>query len=211
VFAARHGPGIILLGSGTERPLARQVLRRLRQATVQKTQDMCGATALSDLPDLVQSFDCLLTPDTGLMHMAAEAGVPVLAFFLSSAWCFETGPYGSGHRIWQAMTACAPCVETKSCPHQVKCLVPFRSQDFLAQLAEECSPDRPEGLVEFSSGFDALGVCYNAQRGVDPYQAERGGRRAMLAEILATPGLGRPPHGAAQELLRESDWMLPGF
>ena len=36
-------------------------------------------------------LDVLLTPDTGIMHLAAHLGVPVFAFFLSSAWCHETG------------------------------------------------------------------------------------------------------------------------
>ena len=211
VFTAMNGPRIALFGSAAERPLARQLSRFLRPALVQKLDDLCGATTLTDLPESIGACDCLLTPDTGAMHLAAALGVPVRAFFLSSAWCWETGPYGEGHRIWQALRSCAPCVETAPCPYDVACLAPFRDKSFLARLNGKTLGVWPEGLAELESAFDPLGVSYTPLLGEDPEQAERAGQRAMLAETLHVPGLGAPPGWAAQELLHESDWMLQGF
>ena len=209
VFTALNGPRITLFGSAAERPLARQLSRHLRPALVQKLDDLCGATTLADLPESIGACDCLLTPDTGTMHLAAALGVPVRAFFLSSAWCWETGPYGAGHHIWQALRPCAPCVETAPCPYDVACLAPFREKAFLARLAGKTVGDGwPEELAELQSGFDPLGVCYTPLLGNDPEQAQRAGQRAMLAQTLCVPGLGTPPSWAAQELLHESDWML---
>ncbi len=211
VFTAMNGPRIALFGSGAERPLARQLARHLRPALVQKLDDLCGATTLTELPEQVGACDCLLTPDTGAMHLAAALGVPVKAFFLSSAWCWETGPYGGGHRIWQAERDCAPCVETAPCPHNVACLAPFRDKNFLLRLAGREPQNWPEGLLELESGFDALGVRYTPLLGREPRQEKRAGQRALLAELLRVPGPVSPPAWAAQELIHESDWMLPNF
>lgn len=211
VFTAMNGPRIALFGSAAERPLARQLSRFLRPALVQKLDDLCGATTLTDLPESIGACDCLLTPDTGGMHLAAALGVPVRAFFLSSAWCWETGPYGEGHRIWQALRSCAPCVETAPCPYDVACLAPFQDTSFLSRLRGKTPEVWPEGLAELESAFDPLGVCYTPLLGQDPEQAERVGQRATLAETLHVSGMGSPPEWAAQELLHESDWMLQSF
>ncbi len=218
VFSGRDGPKITLLGSKGERPLARRLSRLFSQAMLQKTEDRSGETALTDLPELLRGLDLVLTPDTGTMHLAAHLGVPVMAFFLSSAWCFETGPYGLGHRVWQSAASCSPCLETAPCPNAVKCLAPFRHKAFLGHLAGKHSPEWPEGMLGLVSTLDSAGVSYLAVDGEDHFAEARLAKRALLAEHLLGESLeSLSAHEAntlfniSQDLFSETDWILPRY
>ncbi len=215
-FAALGGPEIILIGSDAERPLARQLARNLARGAAGRLVDRCGGTSLTDLAEIFSGCDLVLTPDTGAMHLAAHCGAAVQAFFLSSAWCFETGPYGEGHTIWQATRDCAPCVESTPCPHAVACLAPFREPGFLAAVRGKIPEQWPEGLARLTGAVDNLGMDYAPAGGAltadSPEMKRRAALRALLAAYLGCgENAGRPvPTWAAEELLHESDWALAG-
>ncbi|MBD5626519.1 MAG: glycosyltransferase family 9 protein, partial [Desulfovibrio sp.] len=221
---------IVLLGSASERPAAHKLLRELPPRAAAQVEDLSGKTDWAGLVDAVSGLDALVTPDTGLMHLAAHLGVPVLAFFLSSAWAHETGPYGLGHTVWQAAPACAPCLESAPCPHNVACLEVFRDGGFARQLARVFSTGGtdagnsltlPPALQCWQSGLDGLGGRLRLAGGEDPDAFLRVGARAVLAEWLGlAPGAVEAPEpaNAAQRgelrrlheaLLPDPEWMLP--
>lgn len=205
---------IVLLGSKQEFSLARRLMRLLPEGILRQTRDLVGKTTLEDMNDVISGLDVLLTPDTGLMHLATHLGTPVEAFFLSSAWCFETGPYGLGHTVWQAAPTadvhCMPCLENRPCRYpEPRCAALFAGEDLAEALAGKTGSPVP-GILCLKSGFDSLGVIYEARGGVDPLRARRNGRRALVGEWL---GLERPagapfPPGG-EEMYQERDWMLP--
>lgn len=213
VFQARGGPTLVCLGSANERPLVRRLARALPAAAAGRIEDRAGQTSLTDLPELMQGLDMALTPDTGSMHLAAHLGVPVQAFFLSSAWCWETGPYGFGHKVWQAMTECSPCRESEVCKRNIACLGAFGHKAFLAHLSGKFDPDWPEGLLGCISGLDELGATYKVVDGEDAYSQGRRELRNGLAEWLGLVNEDQaPPYMSPQLadfLYREKDWMLP--
>lgn len=218
IFQARGGPEIVCIGSSAERPLVRRLLRELPQATGGKIIDCAGTTALTDLPDLLRGLDMLVTPDTGVMHLAAHLGVPVQAFFLSSAWCWETGPYGFGHKVWQALTPCSPCLESAPCSRPLpdaapSCLPPFADKAFLAHLSGKYTGEWPENLLGCISMLDDLGVYYRTVDGDDPYALARSELRKGVSAWLSPP-----PFGETGPVMRadiagfffsDKDWMLP--
>jgi ADP-heptose:LPS heptosyltransferase len=214
VFQARQGPTLVCIGAKNERPLVHQLSRHLPAQTVKKIEDRTGSTNLTDLPELLLGLDVLLTPDTGTMHLAAHLGVPVQAFFLSSAWCFETGPYGLGHTVWQALQACSPCRESAPCAHSLACLAPFAHEAFLAHLSGKYAERLPDGLLGCVSALDALGVRYVCVDGEDPYAAARVELRSGLREYLGISGMEGHTSGMSRELgeflYTERQWMLPG-
>ncbi|MDR3073375.1 MAG: glycosyltransferase family 9 protein [Deltaproteobacteria bacterium] len=215
IFAARGGPEIVILGSNAERPFAHRLARLLRPAVLQKVDDACGRTALTDLPAILSECDMALTPDTGVMHLAAHLGVPVRAFFLSSAWCFETGPYGAGHTVFQSTRPCAPCVETRPCPCNAQCLAPFAEPGLAAAVREtegqplRENPPWPEGLALLRTRLDAFGCDYVPVRGGFAELPRRKALRALLAEFTGR-GDGRDAAAwCADTVFHETDWMLP--
>jgi len=64
---------------------------------------------LTDLLALVGHCERALTNDTGLMHLAAAAGVSVSAVFGSTHPALGFAPAGEGHRVHCAALACQPC------------------------------------------------------------------------------------------------------
>ena len=209
VFTARGGPEIVILGSNAERPFSRKLTRLLHPAVLQKVDDACGRTSLADIPAILAECDLVLTPDTGIMHLAAHLGIPVQAFFLSSAWCFETGPYGNGHTVIQATHSCAPCVETRPCPHGVVCLAPFVSPEVQRFVRGKCPKSWPENVVACDTQCDDFGCDYLLRQGTLPDMERRAALRALLAEYCGRESGHAVTSVSAEMVFHEADWMLP--
>ncbi len=109
---------IYLLGTVNEQSIAHEIIHCLPKSLANHIKDCTGKTDFFALMDIVESLNLLLTPDTGIAHLAAHLGTPTEAFYFASANCFETGPYGQGHVVWQAEPSCAPCQESGLCPHE---------------------------------------------------------------------------------------------
>jgi ADP-heptose:LPS heptosyltransferase len=214
IFQARGGPRLVCIGSKAERLLVRRLAGELPPSVMQNMEDLTGKTSLTDLPEVLGSLDMVLTPDTGAMHLAAHLGVPVQAFFLSSAWCWETGPYGFGHKIWQALDTCSPCRESDVCKTPSACLRPFSHPAFLNHLAGKAGADWPEGLLGCITSLDRLGATCKTVDGDDPYETARRELRSGLLDYLNGGRADAPAPFLRQELAEflftEKDWMLPG-
>lgn len=208
---ANTGP-CYLLGTDAERQPARQLLRSLPLALQPRVRDLTGRTLWRDLVEVVGELDLVLTPDTGIMHLAAHLGTPVAAFFLSSAWCFETGPYGLGHLVWQATRPCAPCLESQPCDQDTACLRPFTHKAVVAFLAGQrvSSSGFPLELCLIETRLDDFGLDFVPRLGALPESRERNG----LRELLRSHCLGQESSDAAAErgpaawMYDEPHWML---
>lgn len=225
---ALGGPRIFLFGSAAERPAARRLLRHVPGRLLDRVCDLSGRTDWRALAEALTGLDVLLTPDTGTMHLAAHLGVPVRAFFLSSAWCHETGPYGTGHVVWQSVAPCAPCLESAPCPRETACLGAFAGTAFLRSLAISCDagslPDSgeprhhpeeitlPSDMALFSSVQDGLGGTWRCVAGEDVHSRRRAVLRRLVGEYLGILPLRESGDAAsvlAATLYDEGDWMLP--
>ncbi len=218
-FETMDAPHIYLLGSANESIFAKQLKRLMPAAMLEKTQDLSGKTCFAALVDVVKNLDVLLSPDTGIMHLGAHLGVPVQAFFLSSAWCHETGPYGQGHSVWQSIYECAPCLESAPCSIKTRCLDDFKSREILRELSKKNLVDNrenikiantlPQTLLHYTSCLDAFGSTWNLDMGEDVYANKRLALRATLAEQrgFALPNI-KIPKEIVEIFYDESDWML---
>lgn len=205
---------VTLLGTAAERPAAKELTALLPERVARLVTDLTGRTNLEQLVDTVAGLDRLLTPDTGIMHLAAHLGVPVTALFLSNAWCHETGPYGLGHTVWQATLDCAPCLESAPCLSGVACLDPFASREFLRLATGKAGVEPPAGLTGYRTGFDALGACCEPFCGPDPGRAGRLALRAFASRCLGLdPGQDgdgyHPAPALAEDMVADPDFMLP--
>jgi heptosyltransferase II len=71
--------------------------------------DLTGKTDLHGLKALMGRLALFVTNDSGPMHLAAAAGVPVVAVFGATTRELGFFPYGPGHRVVEAELECRPC------------------------------------------------------------------------------------------------------
>jgi heptosyltransferase-2 len=119
--AAAHasaGADVIVLGSAKERALGDEVAMR---AASPRVRNLCGATSLADVVDLLAAADAAVTNDSGLLHVAAAAGAPVVAIYGSSSPRF-TPPLTDVAAVVYRALECSPCF-ARDCPlKHTRCL-----------------------------------------------------------------------------------------
>jgi len=97
---------VLFVGASSEAWILEDVRKRYDHP---KIFSAMGKTTFGELAAVLEQVDVLVTGDTGPMHMAVAVGRPVVALFLASALCFETGPYSAGNLVIQPQISCNPC------------------------------------------------------------------------------------------------------
>jgi heptosyltransferase II len=82
--------------------------------------DLVGKTDLPTLAGVLTHCRALVTNDSGAMHLAAAAGVPVTAVFGPTNE-LATRPIGDAHAIVTNDVWCRPCM-LRECPLDHRCL-----------------------------------------------------------------------------------------
>jgi heptosyltransferase-2 len=109
---------VVVLGSAKERSLGDEVAARAASARV---RNLCGATSLADVVDLAASAAVAISNDSGLLHVAAAAGAPVVAIYGSSSPRFTPPLTDAAAIVWLAIE-CSPCF-ARDCPlGHLRCL-----------------------------------------------------------------------------------------
>ncbi|MEQ1792861.1 MAG: glycosyltransferase family 9 protein [Nitrospira sp.] len=93
---------VVLIGHGAECERAQEIQRTLAPSILGRIWDVTGRTTLHELAHTLARCHRVIGSDTGPLHLAAAVGTPVLGWYFAQARVHETGPYGSGHRVWQA-------------------------------------------------------------------------------------------------------------
>jgi len=105
----RFGGMVVFTGSKEDS----RKIKRMIPAKNNRVIDMSGQTDLKRLAAIYELADCVVSTDSGPMHLAAAVGTPVVALFGPTApW--RTGPFGNHHQIVRAGIDCSPCFK-KSC------------------------------------------------------------------------------------------------
>jgi heptosyltransferase-2 len=112
---AARGFATWIFGSDKDRPIADTILR-LAVAHDEDAApiDLCGATGLLDAIDLMSLAAAVVTNDSGLMHIAAAIGRPLVALYGSTSPAV-TPPLGKAVRILSRDLFCRPCFK-RECP-----------------------------------------------------------------------------------------------
>jgi heptosyltransferase I len=107
-----HAQGfqVAVTGSPADRELVEDLVRRSRAPLI----NLAGSTSLAQLAAILRKARLAVTTDTGVMHLAATLGTPVVALFGPTApW--RTGPFGPGHQVVRLGLSCSPCFK-RHCP-----------------------------------------------------------------------------------------------
>ncbi len=199
-----HAVQIVLVG-GPDDDAAE--VEKLTEAPV---MNLSGQTRLAQLADLIAQADLFIGADSGVMHLAAAVGTPVLALFGPSnadAW----SPWQPGGRIVVLRSAprCSPCsyvehtlaarhgCEARTCMHMI---TPARVTRAAAFLLSDDTPPSPPPMSAQDSGPDRdcvaiLGLAVDALT----YEA-------WLAQITAW--LDGPPGPARQICTVNPEFMM---
>ena len=169
-----HGAEIVLVGQPEDD--ARLVATRL----ISKPINLVGATSLPQLADVIAGADLFIGADSGVMHIAAATGTPVVSLFGPSnpaAWRPWTA--GASAAVLSSGVECSPCSYVghgigarEGCAART-CMKLLRPQQVLeaAQLAlnagargasETAEPARSSTSVATASRLKLLGVPVDA-------------------------------------------------
>jgi len=118
---ARDGVQTVTIGSAADAPTTKDV---------RATFDLVGKTDLPELAGALVHCRTLVTNDSGAMHLAAAAGVPVTAVF-GPTRDRETRPIGDRHAVLTHDVWCRPCM-LRECPLDHRCMVGIAASDVLA-------------------------------------------------------------------------------
>ena len=135
---ARHwqaaGDTVWVFGSARDASIAEQVC----ELAGGDCQNLAGRTTLEQAIDLLSLADMVVSNDSGLMHVAAALGRPVVAIYGSSDPGF-TPPLSKQARIVRLGLECSPCFK-RECPlghlNCLKELQPERVEVAMAELLD---------------------------------------------------------------------------
>lgn len=105
-----HGFAVWLLGSAKDAVVAHAI----REASGSACESLAGRTDLGEAADLLACATVVVSNDSGLMHVAAAVGRPVVALFGSSSPDY-TPPLSPVARIVRHPVPCSPCFR-RECP-----------------------------------------------------------------------------------------------
>ena len=115
-LASESGAYPILLGGPGDRNAAAEVLRHFDGQIL----DLVGQTSLRQALAVLSHLHLLITNDSGLMHVAAALGVPLIAIF-GSTDPVATGPFSDRAAVLRQTLSCSPCFE-RTCQTGYSCL-----------------------------------------------------------------------------------------
>jgi len=131
---ASRGERVWLLGSAGDAGTCDEVVRAAGEPASGAVASLAGRTTLDEAIDLVASADCVVTNDSGLMHVAAALGRPLVALFGSSS-PEHTPPLSARARVVWLGLDCSPCF-ARDCPlGHFRCMREIAPERVLAEMA----------------------------------------------------------------------------
>lgn len=105
-----EGFAVWLLGSARDRATGEEIAEGSRGAAL----NLCGRTELVDAVDLLAAAEVAVSNDSGLLHIAAAVGTPVVGLYGSSSPVY-TPPLSERREVLFLGLYCSPCFEPE-CP-----------------------------------------------------------------------------------------------
>jgi len=110
------GARILVFGSPADNSTASLLSRNTKARLI----DLTGRTTLRQTIGLIARCRLFVCNDSGLMHVAAAVGIPVVAIF-GSTDPVRTGPLGRNCRVVKSAWPCSPCFKSR-CPQKRECM-----------------------------------------------------------------------------------------
>lgn len=130
-----------LMGSQKDQPVCETIKAYQSNDAATHVYNMAGVTALAEAIDLMSLADCVVSNDSGLMHIAAALGRPLVGVYGSTSPQF-TPPLSEQVSIESLDVDCRPCF-SRECPKApesgyMKCLQGLSAQTVLTAMDKLC-------------------------------------------------------------------------
>lgn len=129
----RCGLEIVLLGGNEDMAFAREV----EAACPVRLRNWVGRTSLRESVGVLSRARVAIGPDTGLMHLSAAVGTPVVSLWGATS-PLRTGPYRYQDLVIQGKAACSPCY-LRRCPIGRVCMQSVDTEDVVAKVGKALS------------------------------------------------------------------------
>ncbi len=127
---AAQGCAVWLFGSEKDRDIGEEIVRSSGGAAT----NLCGRTDLASAIDLLSLAEVVVSNDSGLMHVAAGVGRPVVALYGSSS-PEHTPPLSASARVVRTGIECSPCF-ARECPlGHFKCMNELAPERVMEEIA----------------------------------------------------------------------------
>lgn len=139
LLAVRAGKALIF-GSPSEADVAQRISEELGGLAV----NLAGRTGLAEAAALIKRCHLFITNDSGLMHVAAAVGTPLVAVF-GSTNPTTTAPVGPQVRLIRHPVDCAPCLKPVCFQARHLCMEAVTAEEVVAAGLEllDGSGDNP--------------------------------------------------------------------
>lgn len=128
----QQGWQVWIFGSQKDQAIGDEILALINDPSA---VSLCGRTELAEAIDLMSVSRMVVSNDSGLMHMAAALGVPVVGVYGSSDPDF-TPPLGQNSKTISLNLDCSPCFK-RTCPlGHTDCLEKLKPEQVLRALDE---------------------------------------------------------------------------
>ena len=129
----RYGLEIVLMGGREDQSFADSV----QGFGLQRLRNWVGKTSLRQAVGILARAEVSIGPDTGLMHLSAALGTPVVSLWGATSPS-RTGPYGFEDLIIQGKASCSPCY-LKRCPIGRICMHSIDIEEVTAKVGKALS------------------------------------------------------------------------
>ena len=108
------GGEVWVFGSQNDQPVAHAIQQTLPEALQMHCHLLAGNTSLTEAIDLLAACTKVVSNDSGLMHITAAVGTPLVAIYGSTSPGY-TPPLSQKVQVVQTEIACRPCFK-RECP-----------------------------------------------------------------------------------------------
>ena len=130
---------IILTGSADETKYVSGIYNSLKNPA--NVTDLSGRLSVKQLAQLISSSACLITNDSGPLHLASLLNKPVIAFYGPES-PEKYGPLSTKQLVFYRMLECSPCMsisnsKTVNCIYsEPKCMTGFDIEEIIFKTGE---------------------------------------------------------------------------
>ena len=146
IIKERYRCDVVLLGAREDRSIAAEILSI---AGVSIT-NLVGQTTLAEALGVIAKAMFAVGPDTGLMHIAAAVGTPVISLWGATS-PMRTGPYNFEHLAIQGKAPCVPCYR-KRCPIGRLCMQSIDIEEIAGKIPMAMTHRRNRDAEHASNG-----------------------------------------------------------